>query len=99
MVDGERLRMVGWGVAAVVTVFLAARLLDGGGGHEAAAVSVAPGPAHASPGAGGGGASSGGGTVLVQVAGEVAQPGVYRIRAGSRVTDAVQHAGGLTRRA
>jgi competence protein ComEA len=99
MVDGDRLRMVGWAAAAVVTVFLAARLLDGGGGHEAAAVSVAAGPAHASPVTGDGGAPPGGGTVLVQVAGEVARPGVYRIPAGSRVTDAVQHAGGLTSRA
>jgi len=35
----------------------------------------------------------------VQVAGEVARPGVYRVPAGARVNEAVQRAGGLTRRA
>ncbi|TMK68394.1 MAG: ComEA family DNA-binding protein [Actinobacteria bacterium] len=54
---------------------------------------------------GGGGPSSayrqrgGTGEVLVQVAGEVARPGVYRVPAGARVNEAVQRAGGLTRRA
>src|SRR5437867_2905466 len=101
MVDGERLRIVGWAVAAVATVLLAVHLLHGGGGaHEAAAVSVAPGPGAGGGGPGGAsGAAPGGRDVLVQVAGEVARPGVYRVPAGSRVTDAVQRAGGLTRRA
>ena len=35
----------------------------------------------------------------MQVAGEVARPGVYRVPAGARVNEAVQRAGGLTRRA
>jgi competence protein ComEA len=34
--------------------------------------------------------------VVVDVAGEVGDPGVYRLPAGSRVTDAVQRAGGAT---
>src|SRR2546423_504461 len=101
MVDGEKLRIVGWAVAALVTVLLAVHLLDArGGGHDAAAVSVAPGPAPGGSGpSGASGAGPGRADVLVQVAGEVARPGVYRVPAGSRVTDAVERAGGLTRRA
>ena len=37
------------------------------------------------------------GDTVVHVAGEVAQPGVYRMPGSSRVTDAIQRAGGLTR--
>lgn len=39
------------------------------------------------------------GFAVVQVAGEVHRPGVYRVRAGQRVNDAVRMAGGATPRA
>jgi competence protein ComEA len=38
----------------------------------------------------------GGGGMVVHVAGEVREPGVYELPAGSRVTDAVERAGGAT---
>ena len=45
---------------------------------------------------GAGGGVPSGGDVVVHVAGEVSEPGVSRLPAGSRVADAVERAGGAT---
>lgn len=112
MVDREKLRLAGWAAAALVAVLLAVRLL-GGSGDGGAGVTVDPagvatgsgaprGSDVSGAGAASGGSPSGGSAgseLLVQVAGEVARPGVYRVPPGSRVQDAVAQAGGLTRKA
>jgi competence protein ComEA len=94
--DRDRLRAAGWIAAAVLVAVLAVRAL-GGGDDESAAVSVEPDSAESPPGASAPGPS--GTPLLVHVAGEVRRPGVYRVPRGARIHDAVQLAGGLTRRA
>ena len=100
-IDRDRLRTIGWLAAAAIVALLAVRALAGGG-DDGAAVTVDPAPAAKPAGAAGPGPGPGRGpaaSLLVQVAGEVRRPGVYRVASGSRVNDAVQLAGGLTSRA
>jgi competence protein ComEA len=78
------------GVAVMLLLGLS-QLRRGGGETEAAA----PGAAKIEVADNGGG----GGRLVIHVAGAVRDPGVYRLRSGSRVDDAVQRAGGATRRA
>jgi competence protein ComEA len=87
-----RPQIVGYGLAALLVVVLGVRFMHGqaaadrpaggaeaGSGHAPAAVRIEPrGPTSA----------------LVHVAGAVRRPGVYKLRGGERVEDAVARAGG-----
>jgi len=98
-VDRDKLRILGWVAAAVVAVLLGTHLLGQSDQGRAAGLTIDPAGGGGGPPAAG--ASHGGSAseVLVQVAGEVARPGVYRVPSDARVNDAVARAGGLTRRA
>jgi competence protein ComEA len=96
-------QMAAYAVAAVLLVVGGAYLLRADSGAKPAG-----GGGVALDGAGGGSTGSkpgtaarpvAGGSVYVHVAGAVRRPGIYRVRAGSRVAVAVRKAGGLTRRA
>jgi competence protein ComEA len=88
----SRNQLVGWAVAVLVIGVLGARYLardapgqppQGGSAAPAARLEQAPGS---------------GGRIVVHVAGAVRRPGVYRMRSGSRIDDAVRRAGGATHR-
>jgi competence protein ComEA len=93
MADLSRSQLVLCAVGAVVVLLLGARHLGRGG--EGAPPAAAPARAAAPLRV----EASQDERVLVHVAGAVHRPGVYRLRASSRVDDAVRLAGGATRRA
>jgi competence protein ComEA len=86
----SRSQILVYGAVAVALLLLGARWIRSAeaDGAPAGEVSFASG----SPEAGGSGTRD----LVVHVAGAVADPGVYRLAAGSRVTDAVARAGGAT---
>lgn len=82
-VDDRSWRTLAWGVAAVVAVLLGARLLGS-----------APDPPPVRVGATGDRSRPEVQRIYVHVAGAVRRPGLYRLRRGTRVADAVERAGG-----
>jgi competence protein ComEA len=95
----SRSQLLVYGAVAVVLLLVGARWIRSGDatGTPAGDVTYTDNGATAS---GGFSIEAEGGTdVVVDVAGAVANPGVYRLPAGSRVTDAVERAGGATDRA
>jgi competence protein ComEA len=83
-VDDRGWRTLAWGVAAVVAVLLGTRLLGS-----------APDPPPVRVDAAGGDRSRPEvQRIYIHVAGAVRRPGLYRLRRGTRVADAVERAGG-----
>jgi competence protein ComEA len=84
----SRSQMLIYAAIAIAVLIVGARWIrsSGGGAAGGAEVSFAADSSH-----------EGEGTrdVIVHVAGDVGRPGVYRLPAGSRVTDAVRRAGGF----
>jgi competence protein ComEA len=97
--DRDKVRLVGYAVAAVLVVLLGVRFLHGGSKDAGSGLAIDPAPRSSRSDGTGSGRSGGGASALVQVAGEVNRPGVYRVSRGARVEQAVERAGGLTRHA
>lgn len=93
MPELSRSQVVVYGAVAVALLLVGARAIRAESGPEP---SFAAG--RAAPGAAGGGFSLSGqaGDLVVDVAGAVERPGVYRLPAGSRVEDAIGRAGGAS---
>jgi len=89
--DLSRSQVAVYGAVAVALLLVGARAIraEGSGPQDAAGAPVAyPSVADGLT------VSAGGPDVVVDVAGSVRDPGVYRLPAGSRVVDAIQRAGG-----
>jgi competence protein ComEA len=101
----SRSQLLVYGALAVVLLLVGARWIRGANerGSEPGGVAFAadgdPAPGEEAPGGGSLAVAAGGEDVVVHVAGAVRDPGVFRLPAGSRVTDAVERAGGPSAKA
>ncbi len=92
MLERDPRRLAAWAVAALALVALSAWYLT----QSRTTADAAPPPA---PTIAVQGESEGGGKVTVDVAGEVKEPGVYLLASGARVEEALERAGGPSRKA
>ena len=100
MQDLTRSQLLVYGAVAIALLVVGARWVLASGSSAASDGAVSYTSGGSNSGSSGGGASfsagPGGEDVVVDVAGEVRRPGVYRMPAGSRVNDALARAGGAT---
>jgi competence protein ComEA len=89
----SRSQVVLYGAVALALLLVGARAIRSEDGGAGAAPAAAAGP---SAGSAEFSLRSSGGDVVVDVAGAVRRPGVYRLPAGARVVDAIDRAGGPT---
>jgi competence protein ComEA len=97
--EGSRGTLVIWVVAALLGGLVLLRFAGcGDGAQRGSAVRIERSPSSAAPAASGGAERRGAG-IYVHVAGAVRRPGLLRLAEGSRVAEAVDRAGGPSRRA
>jgi competence protein ComEA len=92
MPELSRSQLVVYIAVAVALLLVGARAIRSEGGNRAASLTPSPDTSGEFSLK-----SSGGADIVVDVAGAVRQPGVYRMPAGARVVDAIDRAGGPAR--
>jgi competence protein ComEA len=96
MPELSRTQVVVYGAIAVALLLVGARAIRAEGGGEEPFASTASASSSTTEAGGGFSLDGQAGDLIVDVAGEIHDPGVYRLPAGSRVDDAVRRAGGPT---